>query len=219
VLINQNDRGSAFPLSSLFVLLIGLCACSARATDIEAQATDIRATLASMQQTTPREPAERGRMEALQAAYASNDFAPLWSRNGIPTVQAISLIKTLRTADRYGLRAQDYVEGLGTDPSVVPVANRESHTAFGADFDVALSFATLQFLRDIHFGRVDPASAGFHPQSARPPLDLDGLLLRLASTGDTYFRSQHRRPCHGKELEDWLAAEREVDESLRRSHG
>jgi hypothetical protein len=34
-----------------------------------------------------------------------------------------------------------------------------------------------------------------------------------------YFRSQHRRPCHGKELEDWLAAEREVDESLRRSRG
>ena len=34
-----------------------------------------------------------------------------------------------------------------------------------------------------------------------------------------YFRSQHRRPCHGKELEDWLAAEREVDESLRRAQG
>jgi hypothetical protein len=34
-----------------------------------------------------------------------------------------------------------------------------------------------------------------------------------------YFRSQHRRPCPGKELEDGLAAEREVDESLRRSHG
>jgi Protein of unknown function (DUF2934) len=34
-----------------------------------------------------------------------------------------------------------------------------------------------------------------------------------------YFRSQHRKPCPGKELEDWLAAEREVDESLRRSRG
>jgi murein L,D-transpeptidase YcbB/YkuD len=184
VLINENDRGTAFALASLFVLLISLCACSAHATDIEAQATDIRATLASMQQTTLREPAEHGRMEALQAAYALHDFAPLWSRNGIPTVQAISLIKTLRTADKYGLRARDYVEGLGSDPSVVPVTNRESHIAFGADFDVALSFATLQFLRDIHFGRIDPAAAGFHLQSARPPMDLDGLLLQLASTDD-----------------------------------
>ena len=34
-----------------------------------------------------------------------------------------------------------------------------------------------------------------------------------------YFRSQHRRPCHGKELEDWLAAEHEVDEALGRSRG
>jgi hypothetical protein len=34
-----------------------------------------------------------------------------------------------------------------------------------------------------------------------------------------YFRSQHRRPSHGHELEDWLAAEREIDESLRRRHG
>lgn len=30
-----------------------------------------------------------------------------------------------------------------------------------------------------------------------------------------YFRSQRRRPCGGTELEDWLAAEREVDESQR----
>ena len=29
-----------------------------------------------------------------------------------------------------------------------------------------------------------------------------------------YFRSQHRRPCPGKELEDWLAAEWEVDETF-----
>ena len=34
-----------------------------------------------------------------------------------------------------------------------------------------------------------------------------------------YFRSQRRRACHGMELEDWLAAEHEVDEALRRSRG
>jgi Protein of unknown function (DUF2934) len=30
-----------------------------------------------------------------------------------------------------------------------------------------------------------------------------------------YFRSQHRNPCCGKELEDWLAAEKEVGEFLQ----
>ena len=34
-----------------------------------------------------------------------------------------------------------------------------------------------------------------------------------------YFRSQHRSACPGKELEDWLTAERQVDESLRRTGG
>jgi hypothetical protein len=29
-----------------------------------------------------------------------------------------------------------------------------------------------------------------------------------------YFRSQHRAPCPGKEIEDWVAAEKEVDEYL-----
>jgi hypothetical protein len=29
-----------------------------------------------------------------------------------------------------------------------------------------------------------------------------------------YLRSQRRLPCPGKELEDWLAAEREIDELI-----
>ncbi len=32
-----------------------------------------------------------------------------------------------------------------------------------------------------------------------------------------YFRSLHRRPYLGKEVEDWLAAEKEVDEWLARA--
>jgi hypothetical protein len=34
-----------------------------------------------------------------------------------------------------------------------------------------------------------------------------------------YFRSQKRGVSPGSELDDWLAAERDVDESLGRSHG
>jgi hypothetical protein len=34
-----------------------------------------------------------------------------------------------------------------------------------------------------------------------------------------YFRWQKRQPCAGKELEDWLAAEREVDDSLSHPAG
>jgi hypothetical protein len=34
-----------------------------------------------------------------------------------------------------------------------------------------------------------------------------------------YFRSLERQPCEGKQLEDWLAAERQVDEELRYGYG
>jgi hypothetical protein len=53
---------------------------------------------------------------------------------------------------------------------------------------------------------------GTHPLVERAWRD---KLIREAA----YFRSQHRRPFPGRELEDWLAAEREVDESLRRTGG
>jgi len=33
-----------------------------------------------------------------------------------------------------------------------------------------------------------------------------------------YYRSQHRQPCAGKELEDWLAAEKDIDNYLVHSH-
>ena len=177
-------RGRAFPLSILFVLFVGLCSCRAGATDIEAQATDIRTTLSGIRETMPPALAERARLDALHAIYAGRDFAPLWSLNGTPTPQAISLVHTLHAAESYGLRAQDYVGGLTTGPSVVPASSQEPHDVAGPQFDVALSSAALQFLSDVHFGRVDPASAGFHLQSVRPPLDLDRLLLQLASADD-----------------------------------
>jgi hypothetical protein len=61
------------------------------------------------------------------------------------------------------------------------------------------------------------AAATADPRTTNPLVEQawrDKLVREAA-----YFRSQHRRPCSGKELEDWLAAEREVDQSLRRSHG
>jgi hypothetical protein len=40
-------------------------------------------------------------------------------------------------------------------------------------------------------------------------------LIRQAA----YFRSQKRQPCVGNEFEDWLAAEKEVDDSLSYPQG
>jgi len=47
----------------------------------------------------------------------------------------------------------------------------------------------------------DPADTGLREE-----------MIRQAA----YFRSQHRRDFPGNELEDWLAAEREIDEMIAR---
>jgi hypothetical protein len=65
----------------------------------------------------------------------------------------------------------------------------------------------LSFLKPA--GRRDclPDAATTHPAVEAAWRD---RMIREAA----YYRSQKRRPCQGKELEDWLAAEKEVDERV-----
>ena len=57
------------------------------------------------------------------------------------------------------------------------------------------------------------------PRSEAAPIfdpadtDLREEMIRQAA----YYRSLHRRHIHGKELEDWLAAEQEIDEMIARA--
>ena len=91
-------------------------------------------------------------------------------------------MQTLRTADTYGLRPQDYAEGWNSQPSLIPTTDGEARSRFETQFDLALSVAAVQFLTHLHFGRVDPYAAGFNLESPRPPLDLETLLWQLATT-------------------------------------
>ena len=61
------------------------------------------------------------------------------------------------------------------------------------------------------------AAAMSDPRSTSPIVELAwrNKLIREAA----YFRSQQRRSGSGNELEDWLAAEWQVDESLGRHRG
>jgi murein L,D-transpeptidase YcbB/YkuD len=175
-------RIRAIPLTALFAALAGLCACSAGAIDSQLRPQDIQSALAALPQGATSDPAERGRLEVLRAVYALRDYAPLWSRNAIPTAQALSLLQTLRMADEYGLRPQDYLENR--DNSQVEALSNAPPDPVRPEFEVLLSAAALKFLTHIHYGRVDPAAAGFHLESTRPPLDLRNLLLQIATADD-----------------------------------
>ena len=120
-----------------------------------------------------------GVQRALHAVYASNGNALLWSRDGHPTPQAIALVGELGAADAYGLNPADY--GVAAIAASVGSA---TDSASSGRFEVRLSAVALRFVVDLHYGRVDPAKAGFHLQTARPPLDLVKVLQELSATHD-----------------------------------
>ncbi len=113
---------------------------------------------------------------ALQTPSASPAVAsqPAWSHGGVPTAAALALVRVLRDAGSYGLNPADY-----TGPWDSPAGDQRP-----PDYDARLTAAAGRFLKDLHFGRVDPQAAGFDLPQTRPPLDLALLLNRLATGED-----------------------------------
>jgi L,D-transpeptidase YcbB len=127
----------------------------------------------------------RDNRRVLEDCYARRHDALLWSRAGAPTPAARSLVQTLRAAASYGLQPDDYgaaslaarLEALAADPDAAPLQ--------WAAFDVALSDAALRLLHDLHFGRIDPRSAGFDMPRRREHFDEAAWLESLAASTDS----------------------------------
>jgi hypothetical protein len=56
------------------------------------------------------------------------------------------------------------------------------------------------------------------PDAATTHPDVEAAWRKRLIREAAYFRSLSRPPCAGKELEDWLAAEQEVNEQATHSH-
>jgi murein L,D-transpeptidase YcbB/YkuD len=127
---------------------------------------------------------DHGAAQALRAAYAGDANAPFWSRDGHATSQAEAVLGELRRAGVYGLRAEDYsgdsISTLAASPAAAAVANDRRW----GQFDVQLSAAALRFMSDLHYGRVDPAAAGFKLTAPHHILDLAAALEGLARASD-----------------------------------
>ena len=169
---------------ALLALLAALGGGVVRAADDQAVAWAIRSLLAQAETPSPRIP-ETGREEqTLRALYASRDFRPLWGDGLAPSRQATALLQTLHTADTYGLRPADYEGGLVADSLSGSAPDDPGQTQRGARFDVALSATIVRFITHLHYGRVDPRTAGFDFDRTHSELDLGVLLEQLASTQD-----------------------------------
>jgi L,D-transpeptidase YcbB len=172
---------------TLKVMVLLLAAAAARAHALEAPAADalrtqIAAELPAGGSLPKRSAVDHGAGQALQAVYAQNGNAPLWSQNARPTPAARSLLHELQNADRYGLRSQDYApQAIAQLADAPPAAGDERRVA---QLDVMLSAAALRFMSDLHYGRVDPAKAGFKSLTPQQPIDLASALQTLARSQD-----------------------------------
>ena len=149
---------------------------------------------------------------ALQRVYAERASLPLWSRDGALTPQAQSLLDEIRQADRYGLRPEDYdAAELGRLKAAALAAGADREAQLGR-LDVRLSVAALHLVSDLHFGRVDPAAAGFKLQEPREAFDLAQALSSIAAATDVEGAITAIEPVfyHYKLLKDALARYRKI---------
>jgi L,D-transpeptidase YcbB len=151
-----------------------------------------------------------GAAEALQQVYA--DDALLWSHQGEPSAAARALLGTLRDADSYGLRVEDYAgAALTHELDALPADETARAQALGR-FDARLSATALHFVADLHFGRVSPEAAGFKLEQPPEPFDLAQALRSIAQASDVDGAVSAVEPTfyHYKLLKDALGVYRKI---------
>jgi murein L,D-transpeptidase YcbB/YkuD len=117
----------------------------------------------------------------LQRLYRAGGHAPLWvDPDGRPGHGAKQALAILAGAAHEGLNPSDY----GT-ASLAARADRLAAAAAAepqstVDWDVDLSLAVLRYLRELHFGRVDPRTLGFRVSPVRTTEHDFAELLRTA---------------------------------------
>lgn len=120
----------------------------------------------------------------VENAYAATNQELLWVRNGSVTAQALEMIGTLRAAENLGLRSADY----DANRLAYLLADHMATPGVGADmsalFDVGLTAATIAYVHDLHFGRIDPRDAGLALTVEHARLDLAAVTVNLSRLND-----------------------------------
>lgn len=108
----------------------------------------------------------------------------LWSRAGIATAQARTLIEALQSVSDYGLSPADYgAAGLVTE--LAALAARPDATSDCSRVDRDLTSAALALVQNLHFGGIDPHAAGFDMPSRAERFDATAIIGQLATRTDT----------------------------------
>lgn len=98
-------------------------------------------------------------MTGAAAAPAAEQL--LWFRDGHVVAQAAQVLDAMREADAFGLEPADYELNLPTSEIATILADHADERT-RRRFDTMVSQTVARFVTDLHSGRIDPRSAGFH---------------------------------------------------------
>jgi L,D-transpeptidase YcbB len=99
--------------------------------------------------------------------YDGRNYELTWTRDGRPTDATRALIELFQRADAKGLAPADYDAGRWQQRldrlEQIRKAHDDSDGAQDAvaQFDVAMTIATIRYLSDLHLGRINPQSLNF----------------------------------------------------------
>ncbi|MCB2021660.1 MAG: L,D-transpeptidase family protein [Burkholderiaceae bacterium] len=166
-------RAAAFVLAT--VGAAGAAAGAAFGAEVRAQVRAAEAISAPVTGAAlPATAANATERAELQRLYPNANL--LWlDASGRTSDAARDAIKLLAAAENEGLDPADY--GIATLSARAP-ALPDASPATRAEWDAAFSLAVLRYLRDLHFGRVDPKALGFRVSPRRA--DEQDLAARLA---------------------------------------
>jgi murein L,D-transpeptidase YcbB/YkuD len=90
-----------------------------------------------------------------QHVYDAVNFAPVWVRDGQPTLQALGVIQTLEDSQRKGLDPEEY-DASRWQARITALRAGGVSADTVANFDAALTVNAMRYVSDLHIGRIDP---------------------------------------------------------------
>ncbi|MGN6460893.1 MAG: L,D-transpeptidase family protein [Pseudolabrys sp.] len=127
--------------------------------------------------------------KAIEAAYASQNYAPMWFKDGAPTDRAKTVIERLKNVAADGFEVSEYpVPDLGTISSADALASA----------DIQLTNSVVTYARHLESGRIAPTrvTAEADYGSGAAPADPAEILKRIGGTGNINAALDHYNPQH-----------------------
>ena len=117
----------------------------------------------------------------VQAFYEGRNYETAWLENGYPTAQAKAFIQAFQTADRKGLKPEDF-DAQQWDARVQKLSSASDDDI--AQFDAAVTVSVMRYLSQLHQGRVNPTHFNFEIDTDSKKLNLPDFLSSKAISAD-----------------------------------